>query len=701
MLSETAKYFQSLSYEKILAEPPGKWGDYELLDVLHYFEEEKKPELRAVVSDLILRSPEHSEMVDYGELYWEQMEHERWSKNYPIALRWAHAGLAYEEQHQAGFNRANWYRDIGGIYLQAGALDDGLAILTRCLETEPADLWTYNSMGIHLPDVGLSDLAVEVLVRALERVAEEDPEKLQEQLEDLWVEASERAAGEKSRLTEVKPAVLEGLRAAMRLSSGPPDGMSTYLPPVDALIFLDEEGDEALYAQIMAQGRVLALDLIRLAFDETLRETPAPRHAVALLRRLQADKAVELAELAPWLERAEDEWQRELLTQNAGKIGGFTTDELVAIAAHTDYDLYSRTAMAEALVERAQKCPEQRGRIVQEMRTLLTRPEAYEAEEETFMGFLIGAIEDMGAKELYPEVEAAFAEDRVDLTVTDLQFVQEKWGMPVTPLPERREDGLYLQLSCKECGRVREHFVQHVIVDTFTQEKVADGKKVKYDPFIMDREIVCPKCGARDRYEVTPQSSLRLLMPEGGLEGFTALIRGQTEGLKLRPHPRVQRFGSMAFGRPMHPLEARDQYKRLIAAEPKNVSLYMHLGSLLRTIRHYPQALEAFRKGYELGTNDPEDVINRAMAEHDFGDQALAKELYEETRRLATEQFSGDPYLLELADTAGRGLQLLKRGKASPWQLDWIGETESESKPKPSWHRKRRRGRPKKKKGRR
>lgn len=701
MLSETAKYFQSLSYEEILAERPGNWGDYELLDVLQYFDEDQKPELRALVSELILRSPEHSEMVDYGELYWEQMEHERWSKNYPAALRWAHAGLAYVEQHQPGMNRANWYRDIAGIYLQAGALDDGLAILTRCLEAEPADIWTYNGMGIHLPDAGLSDLAVEVLDRALERVAEEDPEGFQEQLEDLWVVASERAAGEKGRQAEVKPAVLERLRAVMQLSSGPREGMSTYLPPVDALIFLDEEGDETLYGQIMTQGRVLAPDLIRLAFDETLSETPAPGHAVALLRRLQADKAVELAELAPWLERAEGDWQRELLTQKAGKIGGFTTDELVAIAADTDYDLYSRTAVAKALVERAQKCPEQRGRIVQEMRILLTRPEAYEAEEETFVGFLIIAIEDVGAKELYPEIEAAFDEDRVDLTVTGLQFVQEKWGMPVTPQSERREDGLYLQLRCKECGRVREHFVQHVIVDTFTQEKMADGKIVEYDPFIMDREIVCPKCGARDRYEMTPMSSLRLMMPAGGLEGLTAFLSGQTDRPKIRPHPRVQYFGSMAFGRPMNPLEALDRYKRLIAADPKNVSLYMRMGSLLRTIRHYPQALEALRKGYGLGTKDPEDVLTRAMAEHDFGDQAMARELYEETRKLATEQFRGDPYLLDLADTAGRGLQLLKRGKASPWQPDWIGEPESESKPKPSWHRKRRRGRPKRKKGRR
>ena len=30
MQSETVKYFQALSYEEILAQRPGNWGDYEL-----------------------------------------------------------------------------------------------------------------------------------------------------------------------------------------------------------------------------------------------------------------------------------------------------------------------------------------------------------------------------------------------------------------------------------------------------------------------------------------------------------------------------------------------------------------------------------------------------------------------------------------------------------------------------------------------
>jgi len=188
--------------------------------------------------------------------------------------------------------------------------------------------------------------------------------------------------------------------------------------PIDSLISLEGAGLETTYQEIIAQGPILAPDLIRLAFDENLRGTPAPGHALALLRDLSAGPmATELAELSFWLDRAQSDWQRELLTMRAGKVGGYYTDELEVVAADTSNDSFVRVSMVGALAERAQKCPEQRERIVRGMRVLLTRPEAYEAAEERFIGFLIGDMEDLEAKELYPEIEAAFAEDRVDPTI--------------------------------------------------------------------------------------------------------------------------------------------------------------------------------------------------------------------------------------------------------------------------------------------
>jgi tetratricopeptide (TPR) repeat protein len=686
------KEFASLSPQQILAQRPGTWGDYELLDVLAYFDDKNDRERAAALMELILRSPEHNEMVAYDDLYFELTQYTRWLPDYPAAVRWAYGNLAYEEQRQPGFNRANLYRDIGEVTMQAGQLDSGLAIITRLLEADPADIWIYNGLAFILLDIDWAELALEVLDRALEMIAEDDPENLGKQLSDLREEALE----EGGRQAEVTPGVMANLRAAMQLSSGileDPDGS---LPPVDALIALDEHDAESAYETIIAQGDVLAPDLIRMAFDEKLRGTPAPEHAVAILRRLSAGRAVEYSELAWWLERADGDWARELLTEWAGKIGGYYSDELIAIAGDTTYDLYVRSSMANALVERVQKCPEQTERIIQAMRVLLTRPEAHEAAEETFIGFLISDLTDMDAKELYPEIETAFAEDRVDPTVIDLQSVQEDFGMPITRRPKPREDGLTLQLRCKSCGRIRPHFVQHVLIDGFTQEKAAAGEEVKFAPFVTDREIVCPKCGSRDQYEATPQALAQIMTPVGGLEKLAARLGGKGDAPGLKLHPRVDYIQSMAFDRPMHPLEALERYSKLIKANPLDVNLYFRLGSLLRTIHRYPQMLKVYRQGYERGSDNPEFVLNRAMAEHDYGDRELAQALYEETIKLAEGQIGVDPYFFDLSQMAQRGQRALKRKKASPWQ-PLTSKPEGAGKEEPSWQRRKKGRRPKKK----
>lgn len=685
-MKDNIKQFESLSAQQILSQRPGKWDDSGLLDVLQHFNEQHDFKRAAGIMTLILRSPEHSEMVAYDELYFDLMEAERRAKNYPVALRWAYAGLAYGEQHaDPELSRANRYRDLAETYLYAGDLNTGLAILTRCLQADPADIWTFNILGLSLPQVGLNDLAVEVLDQALKRVAKKDPEKLKAQFERLHREAGEKAAGEPSRLSAIAPALLADLRTALQNPADPPPDFNVYLPPVDQLIAAQEDIPEALRAEIITQGKVLAADLIRLAFDEAHRDASAPRHVVTLLRQLQANKTVELDELKSWLDRADGNWPVELLTNRMGKIGGYTTTELETIAADTDYHLFVRTRAIESLVERAQKCPTQRKRIVNFMRTLLTRPEAFNlAAEETFVGFLISDMMDLDARELYPDIEAAYREDRVDTSVVDLASVQQKWGLPVSPKPKWRDDGLYLRLRCTQCGREREHFVQHVTVDLGSQSQQGAGKLIPYDPHVMDREIICPKCGSVDRYEVTPQASLRLLVPTAGLESFVALFRGDKEKPQFKPHPRVHHFKSLVFGRPMHPLVGLDKYKEMAAANPRDAVPHFRMGNLLRTLHRYSQALEAFRQGYTLGTDNPEYIIARAMAEHDFGDRTVAKILYEQVITLASKQLWRNPVMLDLVQSAQEGLKLLTKGKASPWEVNVVkGGTQSVSSPSP------------------
>lgn len=67
-MREIIKHFERLSREEILATRPGAWGDYELLDVLQHFQQEDRDQAMAI-AELMLRSPECSEIVAYHELY--------------------------------------------------------------------------------------------------------------------------------------------------------------------------------------------------------------------------------------------------------------------------------------------------------------------------------------------------------------------------------------------------------------------------------------------------------------------------------------------------------------------------------------------------------------------------------------------------------------------------------------------------------
>jgi hypothetical protein len=153
------------------------------------------------------------------------------------------------------------------------------------------------------------------------------------------------------------------------------------------------------------------------------------------LRALRDTQAAELGELSAWLDRATGDWRNELLTRHCGKVGGYTTPELEAIAADGQYSVYIRSSATESLVERAERQPTQREHIIAFMRTLFTRPEADTAGEETFVGFLIGDVLDLDARELYPEIQRAFAEDRVDTSIITLLDVHDRWG-----LAPRRKD---------------------------------------------------------------------------------------------------------------------------------------------------------------------------------------------------------------------------------------------------------------------
>jgi tetratricopeptide (TPR) repeat protein len=121
----------------------------------------------------------------------------------------------------------------------------------------------------------------------------------------------------------------------------------------------------------------------------------------------------------------------------------------------------------------------------------------------------------------------------------------------------------------------------------------------------------------------------------------------------------------------MHPLAGLEEYRRRIKAAPMDARLYMRMGTLLRTLYRNSAAIEAHRQAYVLNPNEAEIALVRGFSEHDFGDQSVAKEMYE--RVLALELKGKGTWGIVRPDTfasaALEGLDLLKRHQPSAWAL--------------------------------
>ena len=239
------------------------------------------------------------------------------------------------------------------------------------------------------------------------------------------------------------------------------------------------------------------------------------------------------------------------------------------------------------------------------------------------------------------------------------------------PWPKRRRDGMYLRLRCTVCNRIREHFVQNVILDLNNLDQQEDGKSTVYDPYIMDHEIICPKCGAVDRYAMTPMAHLTLTVVVSKLHDLADLIAGKKSAADLPPNPRVHPLRSTVFGQMMHPLAGLEEYRRRIKMNPLDAKLYMRMGTLLRTLYRHSAALEAQRHAYALNPNDAEIALVLGFGEHDFGDQSAAKEMYERvlTLELKGKGIWGIAQSDTYAGAAAEGLDLLKRHRPSAWAL--------------------------------
>ncbi|MEM7533620.1 MAG: hypothetical protein AAF639_15660 [Chloroflexota bacterium] len=682
--------FSSLSADSIHKQLPGRWSDMEMAGIPDHFDSAKEFDREIAIRELMLRSPEVSDGLYYDHFYVTLQEKLANRGAYAQALRWHHATITHIEQHQDD-GRDSASRELAETYWLSGDIATALGITTRSLLRDPHDMWGINMLALHRKGSGVASLIVEMMQRGLEVVQHNDKmEPLQAQfpefLEDALAEVeAENKHPERIKVNEIPVEILQAFRAALQLNEGHPDGADAYLAPLDQLITATDEEYRQLTKEIVTpetslgrtMGRVYAPELIRMACDDKLVDGPAVTRALDLLRQLVDHNIIEAGDdIATWLAKADGNWKQTLYSPHIGKVGGFTNDELEAIAGDIRYCVYVRHDAANALMARMTKGFVSSERVEKMLRHLLTRPEAHDrAEEELFLGFLIATISDYASSlaDLYPEVEAAYREERVDLQIIELSSVQERFGLPQDAEPRRRDDGLYLRLRCKKCSRERTHFVQHVTQDILTAVRERDDEEVAYCSYVMDREIVCPKCGARDQYEMTGHAHLQLLSTTRGLEALMGLATGNKDAPKFTPHPRLSEIRSSAMGREMHPLEAIKQYRQRAQKNPNDPENYIRLGRILRLIRRGPETLAAFKKAYELDPTNDDAVLSYAMAEHDYGSPTHAKDLYNQCLQMAQR---GVRRILSPADAdslakyARQGIRALRKKQPSPFSIE-------------------------------
>ena len=342
-----------------------------------------------------------------------------------------------------------------------------------------------------------------------------------------------------------------------------------------------------------------------------------------------------------------------------------TIDELEQMARNAQIDVNQRQDALEALTERAGQQEDLAPRVKALLGELLSRSAAETADEESFTASVIEAALDIEALELLPEIEKAFAEDRVDRQIVDLDLVYKELGLPAPAAPARRTDGLYLLLKCGVCQRVREHFSRFVLIDENTLREEIQSS---HAAFMIDHEFVCPKCGAVEQYALSPIEWIRLMQMDD--EQIVAMLQNRQPDKPLRPHPRVFYMRSQAFGRPMHPLDIVSEYRGRIALNPKNAELHSGLGDTLRYIGRYEQALDCYRKAVELAPLNTTFLFEAATAEHDFGDLQAARALYE--RCVSTGSIDSLGKVGEVVRACMQGLKALEKGAGSPWNYQLI-----------------------------
>ncbi|MBI4321452.1 MAG: DUF1186 domain-containing protein [Chloroflexi bacterium] len=392
-----------------------------------------------------------------------------------------------------------------------------------------------------------------------------------------------------------------------------------------------QKPDRVLLDRIRSYGQDAVRPLIEMAIDEKLHnadskspEVWAPLHAIQLLGELGDSEAIE--PLLPLFDRVDDDYLAQTLPEVFGGIGAPAVGPLRALLFDRTKDVFARARAAESLSKIGQRHHETRSDVVNALVARLDPVESQSPKDEILNGFIIAELLHMKAVEAATAIRQAFAEDRVDTSIVDLDHALEELGLSPGSPRAVKERGLRLRLRCTGCGYEREHYVETVYCDLATQERRGKGEPTPYSEFIIPQRITCPKCGAVDQYQLSSLAYITLMAEVLKKRMAHELGRpgdGPEEGAL-----RFIRFG-LSDGREMHPLAAREMYRQRVEGEPNRADLRVCYANVLRFLGHIEEATEQYREALRLEPANLEAYLNLGRFAQDDGDIAEAVRMFQ------------------------------------------------------------------------
>ena len=332
-----------------------------------------------------------------------------------------------------------------------------------------------------------------------------------------------------------------------------------------------------------------------------------------------------------------------------GKTCGYHFSSLVNMTIDATLSPDVRLDASEALMKMLALAPEHRMEVVEILTKLMNTSDTFNDVDEIIVTGIVANLLDTDLYELKPAVVKAFEEDKVSPEMVRPNSFTGEWHL--SKLEEKSAvGGRTVLLECRQCGKTREYTVDYVLV---THMDTTDWSS---DSIIFDHLIVCRKCGAREDYQLSALSVIRLFPVIIKDEDVDDLKRGIDETVYLIPNSEnlfFDGYSPVIF----------DEVRRKVVAQGVNALNALSQGEYYRVTGKFEESLSAFRKAYCEEPTNRLAALALAMAEHDYGERDRAKALYEQALYTGGIALSRD----RVNDVAVQGLFTLEAGQGSPY----------------------------------